>query len=135
MQKITRIVLIDDDEDLCALLEMELESTGRFQIKSSTRSETALALIKTERPDLAILDINMPEMHGVELATLLAQDPLTAGIPILYLTGMVSPEEVKRIGGGYALRTLISKQSPRAELIAAIDSLLSLSPAKESRLV
>jgi hypothetical protein len=134
MQKITRIVLIDDDEDLCALLEMELESTGRFQIKSSTRSETALALIKTERPDLAILDINMPEMHGVELATLLAQDPLTAGIPILYLTGMVSPEEVNRIGGGHTLRTLISKQSPRTELIAAIDNLLNLSPAKESRL-
>jgi len=134
MQKIIRIVLIDDDEDLCALLKMELESTGRFQIKSSTQSETALALIKMERPDLAILDINMPEMHGVELATLLAQDPLTAGIPILYLTGMVSPEEVYRIGGGHALRTLISKQSPRVELIAAIDSLLSLSPAKESRL-
>ena len=134
MQKITRIVLIDDDKDLCALLEMELESTGRFQIKSSTRSETALALIKTERPDLAILDINMPEMHGVELATLLAQDPLTAGIPILYLTGMVSPEEVNRIGGGHTLRTLISKQSPRTELIAAIDNLLNLSPAKESRL-
>lgn len=135
MQQIRRIVLIDDDEDLCALLTMELETTGRFQLTSSTRSDTALALIKTERPDLAILDINMPEVHGVELATSLAQDPLTAGIPILYLTGMVSPIEASQIGGGHTLRTLISKQSPRAELIAAIDSLLHLAPRAESNLV
>ena len=81
MQKIMRIVLIDDDEDLCDLLTMELERSGRFLVTTSTQSETALELIKTERPDLAILDINMPEIHGVELATTLAQDPQTAGIP------------------------------------------------------
>lgn len=125
MQNMKKIVLIDDDQDLCDLLKMELEASGRFLVTSSTQSDTALALIKTERPDLAILDINMPEIHGVELATSLAQDGQTAGIPILYLTGMVSPEEVSQIGGGHTLQTLISKQSPIAELIAAIDSLLS----------
>ncbi|MEK6202098.1 MAG: response regulator [Desulfobulbaceae bacterium] len=134
MQKRIKIVLIDDDEDLCALLTMELEASGRFQVISSSRSETALALIRTERPDLAILDINMPEVHGVELATSLAQEPQTAVIPILYLTGMVSPEEVDRISGGHRLQTLISKQSPRAELLAAIDSLLALSAKAESSL-
>ena len=125
MQKITRIVLVDDDQDLCDLLKMELETFGRFQVTASSQSESALALIKSERPDLAILDINMPEIHGVELATTLAQDPQTAGIPILYLSGMVSPEEVNQLGGGHSLHTLISKQSPITELVAAIDSLVS----------
>ncbi|MCX5869667.1 MAG: response regulator [Deltaproteobacteria bacterium] len=125
MQKITRIVLVDDDQDLCDLLKMELEASGRFQVTASSQSGSALALIKTERPDLAILDINMPEIHGVELATTLAQDPQTAGIPILYLTGMVSPEEVNQLGGGHSLQTLVSKQSPITELVAAIDNLVS----------
>lgn len=125
MQNMKKIVLIDDDQDLCDLLKMELEASGRFLVTSSTKSDTALALIRSERPDLAILDINMPDIHGVELATSLAQDEQTAGIPILYLTGMVSPEEVNQIGGGHSLQTLISKQSPIVELIAAIDSLLS----------
>jgi CheY-like chemotaxis protein len=124
MQKIMKIVLIDDDEDLCDLLKMELEACGRFQVTTSTQSESALALIKTELPDLAILDINMPETHGVEVASSLAQDPQTAAIPVLYLTGMVTPEEVDQIGGGHTLRTLISKQSPISELITAIDSLI-----------
>ncbi|MFH2123053.1 MAG: response regulator [Pseudomonadota bacterium] len=124
MQKIMKIVLIDDDADLCDLLKMELEASGRFQVTTSTQSENALALIKTELPDLALLDINMPEIHGVEVAGSLAQDPQTAAIPVLYLTGMVSPEEVDQIGGGHTLQTLISKQSPITELIAAIDSLI-----------
>ena len=104
---------------------MKLETSGRFQVTASSQSESALALIRTERPDLAILDINMPEVHGVELATTLAQDEKTAAIPILYLTGMVSPEEVNQLGGGHSLQTLVSKQSPINELVAAIDSLVS----------
>ncbi len=125
MQTMKKIVLVDDDQDLCDLLKMELEASDRFQVTASSHSESALALIREERPDLAILDINMPEIHGVELATTLAQDPQTAGIPILYLTGMVSPEEVNRLGGGHSLQTLVSKQSPITELVAAIDSLVS----------
>ena len=125
MQKTNKIVLIDDDQDLCDLLKMKLETSGRFQVTASSQSESALALIRTERPDLAILDINMPEVHGVELATTLAQDEQTAGIPIIYLTGMASPEEINQIGGGHSLQTLVSKQSPITELVAAIDSLVS----------
>lgn len=125
MQKMKKIVLIDDDQDLCDLLKMQLEASGRFLVTTSSRSESAQALIKTERPDLAILDINMPEVHGVELAASLAHDEQTAAIPILYLTGMASPEEINEIGGGHSLQTLVSKQSPISELVAAIDSLVS----------
>jgi len=124
MSKTKKIVLIDDDQDLCDLLKMKLEASGRFRVVTSTRSETALTMIKEEQPALSILDINMPRFHGVELAATLAQDEQTAKIPILYLTGMVSPEEVHLLGGGQTLSTLISKQSTIAELLAAIDSLL-----------
>jgi CheY-like chemotaxis protein len=126
MQKMRKIVLVDDDQDLCDLLKMQLEASGRFLVTSTSNSKTALTLIKTERPDLAILDINMPEMHGVALATTLSSDEQTASIPILYLSGMVSPEEISRIRANHTLQTLISKQSPIADLIAAIDSLLSV---------
>lgn len=124
MAPITKIVLIDDDQDICELLKMKLEASGRFQVITSSRSDTAFELIKDEQPAVAILDINMPRMHGVELATLLARDAQTAKIPILYLSGMVSPEEINKLGGGHGLATLISKQSPTAELFSAIDGLL-----------
>lgn len=124
MQKTIKIVLVDDDQDLCELLKMQLEEAGRFQVITSTRSETALQLIRAEQPDLAILDINMPGIHGVELAAALAQDEQTVNIPILYLTGMATPEEVEKIGGGHAAAPLISKQSGITKLLAVIDGLL-----------
>ncbi len=119
-----KIVLIDDDQDLCDLLQIELEALGRFQVITSSDTATALTLIKDERPDVAVLDINMPGIHGVELAKALASEPLTRDIPVLYLTGMANPDEVNRLGGGHAPLNLVSKQSPRSDLVAALDALL-----------
>ncbi len=127
MLKITKIVLIDDDKDLCDLLKMELEASGRFQVIVTSQSTTAMAMIKKECPDLAIIDINMPHIQGVDLVIKLSQEPETAGIPFLYLTGTISPAAVMPIIGSHNLQPLVSKQSPVADLIAAIDRLLPFS--------
>lgn len=119
----TRIVLIDDDPDACELLKMQLEDTGRMEVTYTTRSNEALAVIRRERPDLAILDINMPGIHGVEIGSTLATEPATSAIPILYLSGMVTPSEAKDLVKGEGKSPLISKGSPVEELIAAIDNL------------
>ncbi len=119
----TRIVLIDDDPDACELLKMQLEDTGRMGVTYTTNSDEALAIIRKELPDLAILDINMPGIHGVEIGSTLAAEPITSAIPILYLSGMVTPNEAKDLGKGQGESLLISKGSPVEELIAAIDSL------------
>ncbi len=119
----TRIVLIDDDQDACDLLKMQLENTGRMHVLYSTDSEEAVAMISRELPDIAILDINMPGIHGVELSSMLAADESTAAIPILYLSGMVTPDEAEGMVKGENRPSLISKGSPVEELIAAIDRL------------
>ncbi len=119
----TRIVLIDDDLDACELLKMQLEDTGRMALTYTTRSEEALSVIRRELPDITILDINMPGIHGVEIASTLAAEPTTSAIPILYLSGMVTPDEVKDLGQGKGRPPLISKGSPVEELISAIDTL------------
>ncbi len=119
----TRIVLIDDDQDACDLLKMQLENTGRMHVRYSTDSEEAVAMISRELPDIAILDINMPGTHGVELSSMLAADENTAAIPILYLSGMVTPDEAEGMVRGENRPSLISKGSPVEELIAAIDKL------------
>ncbi len=125
MGKHTRIVLIDDDQDACDLLKMQLEDTGRMDVNYSTKSEEAVALISRELPDIAILDINMPGTHGVELSSMLAANEATAAIPILYLSGMVTPHEAEGMVTGENRPSLISKGSPIEELIAAIDNLTS----------
>ncbi len=119
----TTIVLIDDDQDACELLKMQLEGTERMEVTYSTNSDDALVIIADKRPDIAILDINMPGTHGVKLAESLAENPATADIPVLYLSGMVTPGEVQDLAKGDGQPPLISKGSPEEELIAAIDKL------------
>lgn len=119
----TRIVLIDDDQDACDLLKMQLEDTGRMHVTYSTSSEEALAVISRERPDIAILDINMPGTHGVEISSMLAENDITSTIPVLYLSGMVTPDEAEDMAKGENTPSLISKGSPIEELIGAIDNL------------
>ncbi len=119
----TRIVLIDDDKDACDLLRMQLEDTGRMNVTYSTNGAEAVAIITQELPDIAILDINMPGTHGVEIGSMLASDTSTSAIPILYLSGMVTPEEAEEMARGENSPSLISKGSPIEELIGAIDDL------------
>ncbi len=123
MGKQTRIVLIDDDKDACELLKMQLEENGDKHVTFSTNNEEAVSLIAQEQPDLAILDINMPGVHGVELSAALAAEQKTSTIPILYLSGMVTPEEVTALVEGETTPSIISKGSPLQDLIAAIDSI------------
>jgi CheY-like chemotaxis protein len=119
----TRIVLIDDDQDVCELLKMQLENTGRMSVSYTTNGDEAFAVIARELPDIAILDINMPGTHGVKIGSNLSEYAATSTIPILYLSGMVSPSEAQDIGNGDDTPPLISKGSPIEELIAAIDKL------------
>jgi len=119
----TRIVLIDDDRDACELLKMQLESTDRMSVNYSTNGDEALAIISRELPDIAILDINMPGTHGVKIGSSLTENAATSEIPILYLSGMVTPNEAHDMGKGEDTPPLISKGSPIEELIAAIDNL------------
>jgi len=123
MARQTRIVLIDDDQDACELLKMQLENTGRMSVNYHTNGTEALDIIKKDLPDIAILDINMPGTHGVEIGSTLSANESTANIPVLYLSGMVTPSEAQDLGVSEETPPLISKGSPIEELIAAIDDL------------
>lgn len=119
----TRIVLIDDDLDACELLKIQLEDGNSMTLTFSTNGEDAVPLISKEQPDIVILDINMPGTHGVEIGAALAAEESTASIPVLYLSGMVTPEEVAALVKGEEKPSIISKGSPVEDLIAAIRSI------------
>ena len=118
-----RILVVDDDE---AVLEFMRAKLGpRFAVTGTTDAQQALGMARSDRPQLILCDIEMPGMDGGDLsAALYAADELR-DIPVLFLTGLVSPQDLKARQGQLGGRAAISKDAPITELIARIDSLIS----------
>ena len=89
----TRVLIVDDDVNLSRLSAMILENSGGYEVLTEKDSRRALAVARQFRPEIMLLDVDMPEKSGGELAEEAKRDPLLRGIPILFLTGLVSKSE------------------------------------------
>ena len=116
-----KILLVDDDELIVNLLSHRL--SGLYDVSFTTNPRAALRMAREKSPDLVLCDIDMPGLSGGDLAYRLSREPDLAAIPILYLTGIVSHEEVHDLDGILGGRPGVSKQAPLPELISRIDAL------------
>jgi DNA-binding response OmpR family regulator len=80
-----RVLLADDDPALRRLIGATL-GTEHFDLLSAGDGEQTLAIARDTRPELILLDINMPSRNGLDVCRLLKTDPATAGIKIVILT-------------------------------------------------
>ncbi len=91
-----KIVLIEDDTDLYALLKYNLEREG-FAMTGSQTGKGALELCRQVRPDLILLDIMLPDYDGLEICKAVRKEPDLAATPVIFLTARAS--ETDRIVG------------------------------------
>lgn len=96
------VLVVDDEESNVRLLRRILGSRGYRRVRGTTRSDEALALCREEMPDLVLLDLHMPAPDGYAvLRALRSELPRTSFLPILVLTGDISPEARERaLAGG-----------------------------------
>jgi CheY-like chemotaxis protein len=89
----TRVLIVDDDVNLSRLSAMILENSGAYDVLTEKDSRRALAVARQFRPEIMLLDVDMPEKSGGEVAQEAKLDPALRNVPILFLTGLVSKEE------------------------------------------
>ena len=123
-------VLIVDDiaENLQVLGKILDENEIEFSYASSGKE--ALEAVSYNRPDLILLDVNMPEMTGFEVCEVLKQDPATREIPVIFLTAKTEQEDILQglsVGG----IDYITKPFNSRELISRVKSHLELSISKQ----
>lgn len=80
-----RILVVDDDEALVNLITFVIEQSGLY-VEGVTEPQKVLEYIACNKPDLILMDINMPWCNGIELAQVIRQQPNLAGIPIIFLS-------------------------------------------------
>ena len=87
------ILLAEDDEDIVELVSFRLERSG-YRVARAHDGAEAVGLVQELRPDLAVFDISMPVMSGLEATRILRDDPATASLPIILLTARVTPGDI-----------------------------------------
>jgi DNA-binding NarL/FixJ family response regulator len=114
------VLIVDDVPDNLAVLHDALDESG-YVVLVATHGEAALQRAAQARPDIVLLDAVMPGMDGFEVARRLKADEATAGIPIIFMTGLTESEHViDAFGAGVV--DYVTKPVRTRELIARIES-------------
>ncbi|HJT87087.1 MAG TPA: response regulator transcription factor [Bryobacteraceae bacterium] len=113
-----KIVVIEDDTDLFALLRYNLEKDG-FATAGLQTGRGAIELCRQTRPDLVLLDIMLPDSDGLDICKAIRREPDLAGIPIIFLTARAS-ETDRIIGLELGANDYVVKPFFMRELIARI---------------
>ncbi|WP_192250395.1 response regulator [Mesorhizobium silamurunense] len=90
-----RILYVDDEDDIREIAQMSLELEPQFEVRSSASGAEALTDAADWQPDLILLDVMMPDMDGPETMKRLAASPLTASIPVAFITARTQTHQVE----------------------------------------
>lgn len=86
-----KLLLIEDEPDQSKMIKIRLETRG-YQVITAYKAEDGIKLAQEEKPDLILMDMILPGMHGLEAAIKLKEIPETKEIPIIALTAMGTPD-------------------------------------------
>jgi DNA-binding response OmpR family regulator len=119
----TRIVVADDNTDIRELVALKLTQAG-FDVLQAGDGAAALDLVRTTQPDVAVLDVMMPEKSGLDVCREMRADAGTAAIPVLLLTAKAQTSDVVNGFSVGADAYMCKPFSPR-ELLSQVQTLLA----------
>jgi len=98
---VTKVLYVEDNDDNIFMLKMRLELLGDFEVLTAEDGEKGCAIAVSERPDIILMDLEMPVVDGWEATRRLKGDPQTRDIPIIALSAhALAGERQKAIAAG-----------------------------------
>ncbi len=118
-----KILTIEDTADIRRLIRMTLEFQGYDVIEASEGAQ-GLALARSQKPDLILLDVMMPGMDGLGVARQLCDDPVLSRIPVIMLSAMGATRDIQAGLQAGVKAYLVKPFSPR-ELLDKVGRLVA----------
>ena len=114
-----KVLLVDDDPDSLKLASVRVTQAG-YEVLPAGDGAAALAIAKSQHPDVILLDVVMPGMDGYQVLKLLKADAATADIPVVMLTSKASDKDMATSLGLGSMRHMVKPPNPKelAEEIA-----------------
>ncbi len=117
------MLYVEDNPSNIALMRHVIAALGPIRLHVAENGHEGLALARDLRPDVILLDINLPGLSGFELKARLDADPLTRGLPVLALSASAMPEDVRR-GKAAGFRDYLTKPLDISALAEALNRAL-----------
>ena len=123
--RVATVLAVDDSTTVRRILRRDLEAAG-YRVNEAADGEQALASCRADRPDLVLLDVDMPVLDGLATLERMREDPHLSWLPVLFLTARISGGEVAR-GLDLGANDYIKKPWDTSELIARVSTAMRLS--------
>jgi CheY-like chemotaxis protein len=129
-----QILVVDDDPDLRGLVEYRLRKAGH-DVVAASEGESALAAVGTHgRPDLAVLDVAMPGMSGLELLAALRTRADLRELPAVFLSARILPSDIaagRALGASYLTKPFVAPALMAAVAAALGQAVAEPAPARQ----
>ncbi len=119
-----RILIVDDEPHLCGLLKLRLTNTGKYEVLTEIFPSRAVNAARSFRPDMILLDVDMPGKDGGEVLRELRAEPAFADVPVLFLTSLVSGAEAGQREIERGMQKFLAKPVDPALLAGVIDRMI-----------
>ncbi|MFN7172410.1 MAG: response regulator transcription factor [Fimbriimonadaceae bacterium] len=113
-----KILVCDDERHIVRLIQVNLEKNG-YQVVTAFDGKEGLEKVKSEKPDLCVLDVMMPYMDGFEVLKNLRRDPETEALPVIMLTAKAQDKDVFE-GYHYGADMYLTKPFNPIELVSFV---------------
>ena len=123
-----KVLLVDDEKSFTNLLRLNLEQTGKYEVRVVNWSEDALPAARDFKPDIVLLDIIMPRMPGGNVVAQFEADPALKSVPIVFLTAAVQRSRLEEMDGIISDHPCLAKPSSMDEIIAMIEKQTATKP-------
>lgn len=127
MSNLKKILIVEDEEAVRRVLRDALNTDGGFKITEAENGEEALTLATREYPDLVILDLLMPKMHGMDMLDKLRDEDWGKEIPIILLTNYADDPRVTDLIQDDRIELVDKTKLKLDDLIETIHKLLGAS--------
>jgi DNA-binding response OmpR family regulator len=117
------VVVIDDDTGMCESLK-DLLALEQFECSTAENAKMGLSMIKAERPQLVVLDLQLPDMSGFQLCQMLKKDPLLRDIPVIMISGRFTEKEDRLQGFDLGADEYFAKPFDPTFFVARIKNIL-----------